>query len=30
MRLKASIATGAIVPSVILRKVAAAGAENVL
>ena len=30
MRLKASIETGAVVPSVILRKLAAAGAGNVL
>jgi hypothetical protein len=30
MRLKASIETGAVVPSVILRKVASAGAGNVL
>jgi TnpA family transposase len=29
-RLKASIETGAVVPSVILRKLAAAGAGNVL
>jgi TnpA family transposase len=30
MRLKASIETGAVVPSIILRKLAAAGAGNVL
>jgi TnpA family transposase len=30
MRLKASIETGAVVPSVILRKLAAAGAGNIL
>ena len=30
MRLKASIETGAVVPSVILRKLASAGAGNVL